>query len=314
MFGCYACFGGRRYFKSSTGRTRPSVRRASSRRRPAQSGAHERNRTADLLLTMQMLYRLSYVGLNDQDPDGQHRKGGPAAMERCRAGLKTWLSVLACEDALPRAAFLQRKPTGVECEHGNLGPPNAGVNVKILRPMILRLRDGRPAESAGVPSCRGVTLWIQALAARFIGSRNGAGDGTRTRDIQLGRLELYQLSYSRSSRYTTKHCVMFRSLSQRPGPRVGGDRMVEGGGFEPPKASPTDLQSVPFDRSGTPPHHRISRAGDRPRPGCRVRPAVPPGPDRPGRSSAPATSLDRGWPRGRWSWRRDSNPQPPHYK
>ena len=29
--------------------------------------------------------------------------------------------------------------------------------------------------------------------------------------------------------------------------------LVEGGGFEPPKASPTDLQSVPFDRSGTPP-------------------------------------------------------------
>ncbi len=29
--------------------------------------------------------------------------------------------------------------------------------------------------------------------------------------------------------------------------------MVEGGGFEPPKAEPTDLQSAPFDRSGTPP-------------------------------------------------------------
>ena len=29
--------------------------------------------------------------------------------------------------------------------------------------------------------------------------------------------------------------------------------LVEGGGFEPPKASPTDLQSVPFGRSGTPP-------------------------------------------------------------
>ena len=26
---------------------------------------------------------------------------------------------------------------------------------------------------------------------------------------------------------------------------------VGGGGFEPPKASPTDLQSAPFDRSGT---------------------------------------------------------------
>ncbi len=29
--------------------------------------------------------------------------------------------------------------------------------------------------------------------------------------------------------------------------------MVEGGGFEPPKAEPADLQSAPFDRSGTPP-------------------------------------------------------------
>ena len=29
--------------------------------------------------------------------------------------------------------------------------------------------------------------------------------------------------------------------------------LVEGGGFEPPKAVPTDLQSVPFGRSGTPP-------------------------------------------------------------
>ena len=29
--------------------------------------------------------------------------------------------------------------------------------------------------------------------------------------------------------------------------------MVVGGGFEPPKAEPTDLQSVPFGHSGTPP-------------------------------------------------------------
>lgn len=29
--------------------------------------------------------------------------------------------------------------------------------------------------------------------------------------------------------------------------------MVEGGGFEPPKASPADLQSAPFGHSGTPP-------------------------------------------------------------
>ena len=34
--------------------------------------------------------------------------------------------------------------------------------------------------------------------------------------------------------------------------------MVEGEGFEPSKAEPTDLQSAPFDRSGTPP--KLSRA------------------------------------------------------
>ena len=31
-------------------------------------------------------------------------------------------------------------------------------------------------------------------------------------------------------------------------------KLVVGGGFEPPKASPADLQSAPFDRSGTPPY------------------------------------------------------------
>jgi hypothetical protein len=30
--------------------------------------------------------------------------------------------------------------------------------------------------------------------------------------------------------------------------------LVEEGGFEPPKALPTDLQSAPFGRSGIPPH------------------------------------------------------------
>ncbi len=31
------------------------------------------------------------------------------------------------------------------------------------------------------------------------------------------------------------------------------NKMVEGGGFEPPKAEPSDLQSDPFGHSGTPP-------------------------------------------------------------
>src|SRR6476661_5255149 len=44
-------------------------------------------------------------------------------------------------------------------------------------------------------------------------------------------------------------------LNPLPDARIG---MVEGGGFEPPQASPTDLQSVPFDLSGTPPHEYAS--------------------------------------------------------
>ena len=60
-------------------------------------------------------------------------------------------------------------------------------------------------------------------------SENGAGDGNRTHVISLegwsSTIELHpQFKY-----------------------------MVEGGGFEPPKAEPADLQSDPFGRSGTPP-------------------------------------------------------------
>ena len=57
----------------------------------------------------------------------------------------------------------------------------------------------------------------------------GAGNGTRTRDPKLGRLALYQLSYSRKT------------------------KMVEREGFEPSKALPADLQSAPFGHSGTSP-------------------------------------------------------------
>ncbi len=32
----------------------------------------------------------------------------------------------------------------------------------------------------------------------FMGSGDGAGDGVRTRDINLGKVALYQLSYSRA--------------------------------------------------------------------------------------------------------------------
>ena len=64
----------------------------------------------------------------------------------------------------------------------------------------------------------------------------GAGDEGRTRDIQLGRLTLYQLSYSRILFHLYYLVVL-----------------VAGAGFEPSKAEPSDLQSDPFGRSGTSP-------------------------------------------------------------
>ena len=44
--------------------------------------------------------------------------------------------------------------------------------------------------------CSTAELRGQGLMAEAIG-KNGAGNGVRTRDPQLGRLMLYQLSYSR---------------------------------------------------------------------------------------------------------------------
>ena len=71
-----------------------------------------------------------------------------------------------------------------------------------------------------------------------------AGDGARTRDIKLGRLALYQLSYSREEppRYVAPLRIR--------GAWWGKDSNLR-------RLAPSDLQSDPFGHSGTPPH--ISR-------------------------------------------------------
>lgn len=148
---------------------------------------------------------------------------------------------------------------------------------------------------------------------------DGAGNGSRTRNPQLGRLMLCQLSYSRAESPNSPPCASAQGLltSRRhtapPGRCPPGEErqqsdsrpsrattrpplvqannkeeLVEGGGFEPPKASPTDLQSVPFDHSGTPPHR------------CQH---VSPSPK--AREEEPDVT---------WSWRWDLNPQPADYK
>ena len=77
---------------------------------------------------------------------------------------------------------------------------------------------------------------------RFI---SRAEDGTQTRDPQLGRLMLYRLSYFRKMGKIDKS-TFFRSnqLFLMLCIVVGSD------GFEPPKATPAELQSAPFGHSG----------------------------------------------------------------
>ena len=62
--------------------------------------------------------------------------------------------------------------------------------------------------------------------------RNGAGDGNRTHAISLE-------GWSSTIELHPRNPIL--------------EKLVEGGGFEPPKVEPADLQSDPFGRSGTPP-------------------------------------------------------------
>ncbi len=75
-----------------------------------------------------------------------------------------------------------------------------------------------------------------------ITSITGAGDEARTHDIQFGKLKLYQLSYTRLSFTTIAYNYLAVQL------------LVEEAGFEPAYSERTDLQSVAFNHSATPPN------------------------------------------------------------
>ena len=69
--------------------------------------------------------------------------------------------------------------------------------------------------------------------------------------------------------------------------------LVEGGGFEPPKVEPADLQSAPFDHSGTPP---------------KIKPRIL----RERSTTVNRNNLIRH--KKIWSWWTESNPRPADYK
>ena len=79
-------------------------------------------------------------------------------------------------------------------------------------------------------------------------------------------------------------------------------------GFEPSKAEPTDLQSVPFDHSGTSPN-KMENGLKKP---LRHQTAIPEEQPPTGGPIPPKDLLPTC--QFRWSWQRDSNPRPADYK
>ena len=90
--------------------------------------------------------------------------------------------------------------------------------------------------------------------ARPSPNQAGAGEGNRTLVISLeGFCSTIELHPRRNAndRKLLRYCI------DPPIPKPPSDprsSLVEGEGFEPSKAEPADLQSAPFDRSGTPPN------------------------------------------------------------
>ena len=72
--------------------------------------------------------------------------------------------------------------------------------------------------------------------------------------LSAWKAEVLPLNYTRPSPFVYQQPPVKPNVPNSPYyGKVPASHVVEGGGFEPPKAVPTDLQSAPFDRSGTPP-------------------------------------------------------------
>ncbi len=108
---------------------------------------------------------------------------------------------------------------------------------------------------------------IDGEVGYFKGSkRSGADRQIRTADLTLTKGALYQLSHISAFKIMERTArIELAALAWKAKVlplydvrKILSDylctkKMVEGGGFEPPKAEPSDLQSDPFGHSGTPP-------------------------------------------------------------
>jgi hypothetical protein len=67
------------------------------------------------------------------------------------------------------------------------------------------------------------------------------------------KAEVLPLNYTRAAKRRVAHQLTTTEPGQVLQTPISRQNLVEGGGFEPPKAEPSDLQSDPFGHSGTPP-------------------------------------------------------------
>ena len=78
--------------------------------------------------------------------------------------------------------------------------------------------------------------------------------------LSAWKAEVLPLNYIRIMERKTRFELATLALARRcstPEP-LPLKMLVEGGGFEPPKAQLTDLQSVPFGHSGIPPYMELA--------------------------------------------------------
>ena len=152
---------------------------------PRADGAHDRNRTGDLLLTMEMLYRLSYVGAHDRDHPSGQRGSDAERKERWtgRCGRAGAARVCVEKTHHPEGVSLAGSRLGVSRETGNLGSEAPAVNAKLGRFRVCGGGKGQPLKDATILPWATRNLRPDQIH-RW---EYGAGNGIRTRDPRLGR-------------------------------------------------------------------------------------------------------------------------------
>ena len=129
---------------------------------------------------MQMLYRLSYVGaINRNAPGGRIYVNVSAASEITASDHHEMVGDAPKQRHSPLIGLRAAKAVEWRCKRRNLGSGAHPVNPKLQKTAMLR--ESHPIGHGGFDSAAGSAIRVE----------NGAGNGIRTRDPQLGRLTLY---------------------------------------------------------------------------------------------------------------------------